>query len=64
MKKTILAAVWLLFSVAAQAGNGKNGNLPQSAVGLEGERGVERVAAAGEPGGASDEGKLPYAATR
>ena len=63
MKKTMLAAAWLLFSVIAQAGNGKNGNLPQSAVGLEGERGVERVAAE-SPEGRRMRASCPYAATR
>lgn len=59
MKKTMLAAAWLLFSVIVQAGNGKNGNPPQPVVDMAGERGVESVVVSREPGGASDEGKLP-----
>ncbi len=57
MKKTMLAAAWLLFSVIAQAGNGKNGNPPQPVVDMAGERGVESVVVSREPGEASDEGK-------
>ncbi len=57
MKKTMLAAAWLLFSVIVQAGNGKNGNPPQPVVDMAGERGVESVVVSREPGEASDEGK-------
>lgn len=57
MKKTMLAAAWLLFSVIAQAGNGKNGNPPQPVVDMVGEWGVESVVVSRERGEASDEGK-------